>query len=225
MDADWPAPAAIDSGNGYHLYFALPATGPGNLAGLLAALSRRFSTPAAKLDTSVYNPSRIVRLPGTLNRKGKPSPDRPHRVCRVVRIPDGFGVEQVGHAGRAVDDLIRDLGGEPEPRPIAPPVDDPAASRRRRGKERTPAERAIDYIAKIPGGIKGQNGSKPTYEAAVAVAHLFAVDAETALGVLLEHYNPRCVPPWSEAELRHKINDALTKPHDKPRGWLLMEGV
>ena len=33
-------------------------------------------------------------------------------------------------------------------------------------------------------------------------------------------YNPRCGPPWSEKELRHKINQAATKPHDRPFGWL-----
>src|SRR5262249_54856422 len=34
---------------------------------------------------------------------------------------------------------------------------------------------------------------------------------------------PRCEPPWSERELRHKCHDADTLPFDKPRGWLLRE--
>ncbi len=38
--------------------------------------------------------------------------------------------------------------------------------------------------------------------------------------LLANHYNLRCDPQWSEKELRHKINQAATKPHDRPFGWL-----
>src|SRR5262249_44697406 len=41
--------------------------------------------------------------------------------------------------------------------------------------------------------------------------------------MMSEHYNPRCQPPWSDAELRHKCNDADTRPFAKPRGYLLQE--
>jgi len=37
----------------------------------------------------------------------------------------------------------------------------------------------------------------------------------------MHYYNPRCLPPWSETELRHKCSEADTKPFDKPRGYLL----
>jgi hypothetical protein len=38
---------------------------------------------------------------------------------------------------------------------------------------------------------------------------------------LLREYNSRCIPPWSERELSHKINSAAHAAHRKPRGHLL----
>ena len=81
--------------------------------------------------------------------------------------------------------------------------------------------RICKYLAKIPGAIQGQDGSGALYNAARIVAHDFDQPIEVAIDVLETEYNPRCSPPWSEAEIRHKVTDALTKPHDKPRGHLL----
>ncbi|MFV0442886.1 MAG: bifunctional DNA primase/polymerase [Planctomycetaceae bacterium] len=88
----------------------------------------------------------------------------------------------------------------------------------------TPAEiehRALAYLAKIPPAISGQGGHNTAYTAATVLVHGFEIDPDRALSLLLESYNPRCEPPWSEHELRHKCEDAATKPHSRPRGWLL----
>lgn len=42
--------------------------------------------PGARIDP-VYNVSRVMRVMGTLNRKGKPLPDRPHRRAHFVTEP------------------------------------------------------------------------------------------------------------------------------------------
>jgi len=81
-------------------------------------------------------------------------------------------------------------------------------------------KRAIDYLAKIPGAIQGQRGSDPTYLAARVLVYGFDLPAEEALEILLEQFNPKCSPPWSEQELRHKIADANSKPFNRPRGYL-----
>src|SRR5262249_1108817 len=39
--------------------------------------------------------------------------------------------------------------------------------------------------------------------------------------LLRDVYNPKCSPPWSEAELRHKVASAANTLPRKPRGWLL----
>ena len=92
----------------------------------------------------------------------------------------------------------------------------------RRAIDSAEAERrAIAYLAKMPPAISGQGGHNATYAAAVAIAWGFAIEPERALQILLEEYNPRCEPPWTEKELAHKVSDAGTKPHDNPKGWLL----
>jgi len=80
--------------------------------------------------------------------------------------------------------------------------------------------RAVAYLDKVPSAISGQGGHATTYVAAVALVHGFCLSPDRALQLLLECYNPRCQPPWTEKELRHKVDDAAAKPHDKPYGWL-----
>ncbi|QOJ01029.1 MAG: DUF3987 domain-containing protein [Phycisphaeraceae bacterium] len=80
--------------------------------------------------------------------------------------------------------------------------------------------RAEAYLDRIPPAISGSGGHSQTYAAATAIVHGFGLDAETAFGLLWDRYNPRCQPPWSEKELRHKVCDAANKPHDRPHGWL-----
>ena len=80
--------------------------------------------------------------------------------------------------------------------------------------------RALAYLSAMPPAISGQGGHNAAYSAAVVLVHGFGLSPEHALGILLAHYNPRCQPPWTEKELRHKVEDAAKKPHDRPFGWL-----
>jgi hypothetical protein len=82
-------------------------------------------------------------------------------------------------------------------------------------------QRAIYYMAKCPPAISGQGGHDRTFAVARAVVYGFGLGPDVGYQLLTEHYNPRCVPPWSEQELRHKCQDADTREFDKPRGWLL----
>ncbi len=80
-----------DSGNGWHLLArAVPAVGPEAVRAhaegckkLLHALDARYSTPAAKVDTAVHNPSRIFKLYGTMSAKGPDTPEAPHRLSAI----------------------------------------------------------------------------------------------------------------------------------------------
>jgi hypothetical protein len=86
----WPAPISADSGNGGHLLYRvdLPAADDGLLMRALVALSARFTDDRVKVDTSVFNPSRIWKLYGTFARKGDSMPDRPHRLACLLSVPD-----------------------------------------------------------------------------------------------------------------------------------------
>lgn len=77
----WPEPILADSGNGYHLLYRvdLPADDGDLVERCLHALAAQFDTAEVKVDTKVFNPSRIVKLYGTISRKGDSTPERPHR--------------------------------------------------------------------------------------------------------------------------------------------------
>ena len=81
-------------------------------------------------------------------------------------------------------------------------------------------KRAGKWLAKAEPAIQGQEGNSKLYTAAVGVAYGFDLPDEQAFDLLMGEYNPRCVPPWSEGEIRKAIRDANAKPHDKPRGHL-----
>ena len=86
---DWPEPIRVMSGNGHHLYYVLPefANDDGSkqyVKRLLKNLSREFDSDAVKIDTSVYNASRVTKVVGTVARKGMESEDRPYRMARVI---------------------------------------------------------------------------------------------------------------------------------------------
>jgi len=85
--------------------------------------------------------------------------------------------------------------------------------------------RAEAYLDRISPAISGSGGHSQTYAAATAMVHGFGLDAETAFHLLADRFNPRCQPPWSEKELRHKVEDAATKPHERPFGWLRDSGI
>lgn len=67
---------------------------------------------------------------------------------------------------------------------------------------------------KYPPAIDGSKGS-PRLLNACARRFDFGVPLDDAFEVLLE-YNKRCVPPWSETEIRHKLNDARAQKKFPP---------
>jgi RecA-family ATPase len=76
------------------------------------------------------------------------------------------------------------------------------------------------YLAKLPPAVAGQGGHPATYRAASILANGFDLPWSDAWA-LLQEFNVRCSPPWSEKDLRHKLNDAYVKPHERQKGWLV----
>ena len=106
----FPTPVSIDSGNGAHLLYRVdlsPDDG-GRVAGFLAHLDAWFSTATVKVDTSVHNPARIWRLPGTLNAKGYGSEERPHRRAEADLQPRGSDTLPEG----ALDTFVQKTGAQ-----------------------------------------------------------------------------------------------------------------
>ena len=47
-------------------------------------LANKFDNEIVKIDTVVYNASRITKVVGTIARKGLESEGRPYRMARVI---------------------------------------------------------------------------------------------------------------------------------------------
>jgi hypothetical protein len=77
----------------------------------------------------------------------------------------------------------------------------------------------------MPPAISGQNGHDATFAVAKKLAHDFGMTEHDAWPILLD-YNSRCQPPWSERELRHKLESAgkLTRAA-KSRGHLRQQST
>jgi hypothetical protein len=83
--------------------------------------------------------------------------------------------------------------------------------------------RASAYVAAMPPAISGSRGHDAAFAVALALRHGFALSKAQARPIMQE-FNARCEPPWSEKELEHKLDSAekVTR-HSKPRGYLLGE--
>jgi hypothetical protein len=80
----WPQPAGMMmSGNGAHatwrIDLAADDAGRALVEYALKAVAALFGTADVSIDTTLCNPSRIVKLAGTVAGKGDPLPHRPHR--------------------------------------------------------------------------------------------------------------------------------------------------
>ena len=84
----------------------------------------------------------------------------------------------------------------------------------------SPMERARLYAAKCLPAVSGQGGHNVTFHVAAVLVHGFALAEADALALLRE-FNQRCLPPWSEGDLMHKIKSAANTVHLLPRGHLL----
>jgi hypothetical protein len=84
----------------------------------------------------------------------------------------------------------------------------------------TAQERARRYVATLPIAVSGNRGHDALFLTACVLAHGFKLSDDEAWPLLIE-YNARCLPPWSERDLKHKLADARKVPHRLPAGHLL----
>jgi hypothetical protein len=68
--------------------------------------------------------------------------------------------------------------------------------------------RGIDYLQhRAPLAIEGQGGNRTTYDVATILGD-YGVDGDTALALMLEHWNERNSPPWLPDELAEPVGNA-----------------
>ena len=111
----WPDPILASSGNGAHLLYRID--GPNNrewtdaLQMFLRGLGARFSDERANIDAAMFNASRICRLYGTQAKKGDDTETRPHRVSRLLFVPNRGQLEvvQLGQVQALADALLSNV--------------------------------------------------------------------------------------------------------------------
>ena len=90
----WPAPVIADSGNGGHLLYRidLAVEEKDLVKRVLEGLAHLYDTSGVHVDQTVYNPGRICKLYGTLVCKGDSTTERPHRMSRLLEVPDSIEI-------------------------------------------------------------------------------------------------------------------------------------
>jgi len=91
----WPEPLVGDSGNGAHLIYPLDLLNNEESRTLVKAISKALSLQYQdhlarlnlEVDQMVFNPGRLTKLYGTMVRKGDNTPDRPHRLAKIISLP------------------------------------------------------------------------------------------------------------------------------------------
>jgi hypothetical protein len=86
---EWPDPIRVMSGNGHHLYYVMPEFENDEeskkfVQSFLKGLAEKFDNDIVKVDTSVFNASRITKVVGTIARKGIESEGRPYRMACML---------------------------------------------------------------------------------------------------------------------------------------------
>jgi hypothetical protein len=194
---DLPPPSFVihSSPNRLHVLWRVAGFAKEQVEALQKQLARELGT-----DTVATSCAQITRMPGFFNHKYRPAPmitveySDARRLLRPMDFPQAMR-DVEGHMPTA----------KPTERGARPPSDI--------------RERARRYIASIPPAVGGEHGDAATYRVCCRLVRGFALDEEDALAVLKE-WNDACSPPWSEEELRAKLEGARRYGRE-PIGGLL----
>lgn len=208
-----PPNITVTSGNGQHAYWILHPGEPIEVFGP----AQKALAQALGGDTRLIDPPRVMRVPGFVHNKDDPKPvtcevldqTKRHSIADVI---DAFGAEL----------LFRQLleqGRKEELTPAKRAAIDYAISNTT-GDMR--AERCRRYLQASEPAIQGEGGDHRTIRIAMAGGD-FGLSPEEFWPLLCE-WNDRCIPPWSERELRRKLHNAY-KYRKEPTGNKLAESV
>lgn len=193
---DLPIPSYVLHSSPNRLHVLWRATGftRETVEALQKQLARELNT-----DKAATSCAQTTRLPGFFNHKYRPG-------ARVVA--------QYGETKR-VFKLSDFPAAHPTTQGTAPNRDKP----HRGGAERNVVERARRYLAAIPPAVAGHHGDADTFRVCCRLVRGFALEDHDAL-VVLSEWNLRCEHPWSDRELRAKLQSARRYGRE-PVGGLL----
>jgi hypothetical protein len=182
---DLPPPSYVlhSSPNRVHVFWRVD----GFDAAYVEALQKRLANELGT-DTAATPATQTTRLVGFRNQKYA----APHLV--TIEYLDSEAVYTPAAFPRV------ELTEVPYVRPLTP-------AERRAASRLDPVERARRYLAKVPPAIAGQHGDVHTFRVCCRLVRGFALENQDALAVLAD-WNAGCVPPWSERDLRDKLQRA-----------------
>ena len=206
----------------------LPTDDGGLIERCLKALAAQYDDTKVHIDQRVFNPSRIMKIPGTSARKGDPTTARPHRQSSVVSVPEVWSCVPTERlealAAQAPSVPPHPSKKHHQPATTNNPMSHSGCEPVRTGKydhivtntklattapEASVEDRCRAYLEKVPPSISGDHGHNRLFHAAMVIVDRFAVqDHDTAYGLLAE-FNEKG-DPEDERQLRHKLESAFT---------------
>jgi len=145
-----------------------------------------------KSDHRIHNPSRVMRMPGFMHWKD-------------IANPQSYGVVYSNAANRY---NLADIGlGLPE---VAPTQHTGPTTRGEvvlEVDDHYSLSVATGYLANAYPSIEGEGGDQTAFATAARVRE-YGVSEASCINLMLEHWNPRCEPPWDVAELTLKVANA-----------------
>lgn len=153
-------------------------------------------------DRAATSCAQVTRLPGFINHKYRPGAP----VSASYPKTDNRRIAQSPAAPARARPSHPQPGREPE--------------RLRAGDV---LERARRYVAAIPPAVAGRHGDTATFRVCCRLVRGFSLDDDEALAALAD-WNSACEPPWSEQELRAKV-EAARKYGREPIGGLLVRSI
>lgn len=193
---DLPAPSYVlhSSPNRLHVLWRVAGFTREGVEALQKQLARELKT-----DKAATSCVQTTRMPGFFNHKYRPAP---MIVAQYGATPGVFAPGDFPHA-----------------HPQTPPAAVPARAEPHNTNGGEVVDRARRYLAAIPPAVAGRHGDADTFRVCCRLVRGFALDDDSALFVLRE-WNVRCEPPWSEDQLRAKLNGARRYGRE-PVGGLL----
>ena len=87
-------PVVCDSSSGYHILYPIDMDNTQEsedcIKEFLEILANNFTDESVKIDTVLHDANRILRLSGTYGRKGRSSEERPHRLAKILSVPNNI---------------------------------------------------------------------------------------------------------------------------------------
>lgn len=185
--SDLPEPSYVlhSSPTRVHVFWRVTGFEPHYVEVLQKRLARELDT-----DPAATPATQTTRIPGFFNHK--PQYVSPHLITIDYRSTERAWSPKDFPAVEAAR--------------LTTPTSAPVPSVRSRGTV-DPVDRARRYLARVPPAVAGQHGDVHTFRVCCRLVRGFALSDDEALEVLSD-WNQRCLPPWSDDELRDKLSRA-----------------